>query len=123
MTPETKIANLQISGAKHMWKLLGPGMYNARPLFPVTVRELLQNSADAQRSAGVTRAGINGRAVLANLLDSSLSPLEHQPPAPGMGLDARGCGIDFRGAPQYSIVSIHRYRTVTKQQTKRRSTS
>ena len=54
MSPDTKIANLQISGAKHMWKLLGPGMYNARPLFPITVRELLQNSHDAQRSAGIT---------------------------------------------------------------------
>lgn len=53
MTPETKIANLQISSDKHMWKLLGPGMYNARPLFPVTVRELLQNSVDAQRARGV----------------------------------------------------------------------
>lgn len=53
MTPETKIANLQISSDKHMWKLLGPGMYNARPLFPVTVRELLQNSVDAQRARGI----------------------------------------------------------------------
>lgn len=55
MEANDRIANLQISGDKHMWKLLGPGMYNARPLFPVTLRELLQNAHDAQKIVAVTR--------------------------------------------------------------------
>ena len=49
----TRIAEIKIGDTQHIWKLLGPAMYSARPLFPITVRELVQNSHDAQKVKGV----------------------------------------------------------------------
>ena len=39
--------------SKKLIKLVGQNLYSASPIFPVTVRELLQNSIDAQKTKGV----------------------------------------------------------------------
>lgn len=52
MIPDTQIAELKLGNTQLLWKSIGPALYTKRPLFSITVRELLQNSADAQRSNG-----------------------------------------------------------------------
>ena len=50
----SRIADVTISDSQLLWKMLGPATYTARPLFPITVRELFQNSVDAQNAKGVS---------------------------------------------------------------------
>lgn len=52
-TNESGIASLKLGDSAQLWKMLGPSLYTYRPLFAITVRELLQNSIDAQRQKGV----------------------------------------------------------------------
>jgi hypothetical protein len=48
-----QIAEIKIGDTQQIWRMLGPSLYSMRPLFPITIREMFQNSVDAQKAKGV----------------------------------------------------------------------
>lgn len=54
MTKSTReVATLSMGNTQQLWKMLGASLYRERPLLPITIRELLQNSIDAQKAKGI----------------------------------------------------------------------